>query len=116
MLRKIVFALIVLPLLTVPFFCSCEQKAQAAGVGVMHCHDHAKADHHSHICICARSILENITTYRLNLSLGHHGFAEILLTEPASALKTTIHLAYLGPPLDFSSQVPRYIQHHSLRI
>jgi hypothetical protein len=25
-------------------------------------------------------------------------------------------LAYLGPPLDFSSQVPFYIRQHSLRI
>ncbi|MBF0504741.1 MAG: hypothetical protein HQL14_06520 [Candidatus Omnitrophica bacterium] len=127
MISKIVAFSIVLPLLIVPFFCSCVQKVEAASVGVEHCpdddgdaqsakHDDSKADHHSHFCNCIHTLFANITTFRLNLSFVHNGFSEIKFEEPVFALKTSINFAYLGPPLGILSEVPLYIQQHSLRI
>ena len=127
MLRKIVFFIIVLPLVVVPLFCSCGQKVEAATVGVEHCqddgggansanHDASKADHHKHLCNCAQAVLANITTFRLSFSFVHNSFSETVFAEAIPALRTPVHFAYLGPPLGNSSEVPLYIQQHSLRI
>ena len=129
MLRKVVFSIIVLPLLIVPLFCCCNQEAMAATVGIEHCHDDEdshSADHsdsksdHDHACNCGHALsaaLENLTTSHVTLSFVPNAFPEVTSVRPVSVvlLKGSIHVAYLGPP-SRAFDVPLYTLYHSLRI
>lgn len=130
MLRKIVSLIIIFSLLIVPLFCSCVERVEASTEGIGHCHDDdedspsakhddSKADHHDHSCDCghaSNAILENLTTFEVSFSFGHNFFSEIVFADAISVPKTSIHFAYLGPPLGKSSTVPLYTKYHSLRV
>ncbi len=128
MFKKIIISIIFLPFLIVPLFCCCIRQAGAATVGEEHCQDeqgshaakHDQSKHHSHSCDCAHSFnisLENVTTIQAGLTSGQNFFVPETTVQPFSfaSLKGFMHLAYLGPP-GRASEVPLYIQQHSLRI
>ena len=129
MLRKIVSFIIVLPLLIIPLFCCCNQEAEAAVVGGEYYHNNedshsakhndSKSDH-DHNCNCGHAlnaIFENLTTSKLSLLFAHNFFPETTFAQSLSVVlfKANIYFAYLGPP-GRPSEVPLYIQQHSLRI
>ncbi len=130
MIRRIVSFIVILPLLIVPLFCCCIQKAEAATVGMGHCHDddgdahsakhdESKADH-DHACNCGHtssSVLENISTSQISFLFAHSSFPAITFIKPISIvlLKGSSYPTYLGPP-GSSSAVPLYTLYHSLRI
>ena len=129
MFRKVVSCLVIFPLFIVPLFCSCVQRAEAGTVGVEHCHDDegshsakhddSKADH-DHACNCDHALnaaLENLTASQVSFSFAHNFFSKTIFLEPISVilLKGSTYLTYLGPP-GKASEVPLYIQQHSLRI
>ena len=128
MFRKIIASILILPFLIVPLFCCCVQQAEAAATGVEHCQDsddhsatHDHADHNSsHTCDCHSfsTPAENITTINIAFLSFPNFFPaiDVLALKSADYFKTSMRLAYLGPPIGVSSTVPLYIRHHSLRI
>ena len=129
MLQKVISYLIILPLFIVPLFCCCHQEAMAATVGVEHCPDdedassathHDPKSDHDHACNCGHELsatVENFTASHAVLSFVPNFPPETTFVRPVSVilLKGSTHLAYLGPP-GRVSEVPLYIQQHSLRI
>ena len=129
MFKKFIASILVLPFLIVPLFCCCITQAQAAATGVEHCNvdqdehgatnDHA--DHNSsHSCDCHSfsTAAENSTVVHAALLSFPNFFPtiDVVAIKSASYLKSSMNLAYLGPPIGAASAVPFYTLYHSLRI
>ena len=131
MIRKIVVSIVIFPLLILPLFCCCIKQAQAAVPQVAPCHnsqatdvvtknDHSKAKH-SHSCDCPQSlgsVADNVSTANVAFLSFQKFFPSLDFQETriTNLSRTSIHLAYLGPPIGVSAVVPLYIKYHSLRI
>lgn len=130
MIKKLIVSIIFLPLLFVPLFCCCVKGASAATVGEEHCQDDqdshsANQDQsdskHAHSCDCSQVL----STVGDQLIISHPDFSsqqnfsfQTTSIEPFSviSLKSSMRLAYLGPPIGNIFAVPLYTLYHSLRI
>ena len=127
MIKKIFTSIFILSFLVLPLFCCCAQQASAATVGINCCDDKQDAysekqdqsEHHSHSCDCSHSLsvsFEKTSAFQIDLPSGQNLFAASTVQSfSVTALKNSMHLAYLGPP-GRAFEVPLYIQQHSLRI
>jgi hypothetical protein len=128
MFKKIVASIILLPILIVPLFCSCESKAHA-DTEVGHVDDfqgdhpatHNHSDHNSSdTCNCHSfsTAAENAATIHIAFLSLPNFFPAINAVSFKSIFysKSLVRYAYLGPPIGALSVVPLYIQFHSLRI
>jgi hypothetical protein len=128
MFKKIIASIIVLPILVVPLFCSCESQAHA-DTEVGHVEDsqgnhpatHDHSDRNSpDSCNCHSFSIpaENTATIHIAFLSFPNFFPAIDAVSFKSITypKGSMRFSYLGPPIGALSALPLYIQFHSLRI
>ena len=130
MLKRVLASILIFPFLLVPLVCCCTP-VHAASTQTEHCDDsdhtasaghqeHSKSNHSHADCDChsLSTATEKVSSVQINFLAFPKVFpaTDIVTLKSFIYPKSSLRLAYLGPPIGLSAVVPLYTLYHSLRI